>query len=45
MKGCILAGRFVFSNSAKNTARLLEEKGGKAETKAQDDVPGSPITS
>nr|RNF61627.1 hypothetical protein EC580_08035 [Acidithiobacillus sulfuriphilus] len=45
MKGCILAGRFVFSNSAKNTARLLEEKGGTAETKAQDDVPGSPITS
>ena len=45
MKGCILAGRFVFSNSAKNTARILEEKGGKAETKVQGDVPGSPITS
>ena len=27
MKGCILAGRFVFSNPDKNTARALREKG------------------
>lgn len=25
MKGCILAGRFVFSNSEKNTARALRK--------------------
>ena len=25
MKGCILAGRFVFSNEAKNTARALRK--------------------
>jgi hypothetical protein len=25
MKGCILAGRFVFSNDAKNTARALRK--------------------
>lgn len=27
MKGCILAGRFIFSNADKNTARALREKG------------------
>lgn len=27
MKGCVLAGRFVFSDPAKNTARALREKG------------------
>jgi hypothetical protein len=27
MKGCILAGRFLFSDPAKNTARVLREKG------------------
>jgi hypothetical protein len=26
MKGCVLAGRFVFSNPEKNTARALREK-------------------
>jgi hypothetical protein len=26
MKGCILAGRFVFSDAAKNTPRILREK-------------------
>jgi hypothetical protein len=25
MKGCILAGRFVFSNGAKNTTRALRK--------------------
>ncbi|MFO8153695.1 hypothetical protein [Thioalkalivibrio sp.] len=28
MKGCVLAGRFVFSDPAKNTARALREKDG-----------------
>jgi hypothetical protein len=28
MKGCILAGRFVFSDTAKNTARALRKTGG-----------------
>ncbi|MBS0003094.1 MAG: hypothetical protein KFF45_08450 [Thioalkalivibrio sp.] len=28
MKGCVLAGRFVFSDPAKNTARVLREKDG-----------------
>jgi hypothetical protein len=27
MKGCVLAGRFVFSDPAKNTTRALREKG------------------
>ena len=27
MKGCILAGRFVFSQDEKNTRRALREKG------------------
>ena len=27
MKGCILAGRFVFSNADKNTARALRKTG------------------
>jgi hypothetical protein len=27
MKGCILAGRFLFSDAAKNTPRVLREKG------------------
>ncbi|AHK78988.1 hypothetical protein M911_07270 [Ectothiorhodospira haloalkaliphila] len=26
MKGCVLAGRFVFSDPEKNTARALREK-------------------
>ncbi|MBK1690825.1 hypothetical protein [Ectothiorhodospira mobilis] len=26
MKGCVLAGRFVFSDPSKNTARALREK-------------------
>jgi hypothetical protein len=26
MKGCILAGRFLFSDAAKNTPRILREK-------------------
>lgn len=30
MKGCVLAGRFVFSNPEKNTRRVLREKGGVA---------------
>lgn len=28
MKGCVLAGRFVFSDPARNTARVLREKDG-----------------
>lgn len=28
MKGCVLAGRFVFSDATKNTARVLREKDG-----------------
>jgi hypothetical protein len=27
MKGCILAGRFVFSDASKNTARALRKTG------------------
>lgn len=29
MKGCVLAGRFIFSDPGKNTRRMLREKGGK----------------
>ena len=29
MKGCVLAGRFVFSNPDKNTDRVLRTKAGK----------------
>ena len=29
MKGCILAGRFVFSNTSKNTARALRKTGAR----------------
>lgn len=29
MKGCVLAGRFVFSDAAKNTSRALKDKGPK----------------
>jgi hypothetical protein len=28
MKGCVLAGRFLFSDAAKNTPRALREKDG-----------------
>ncbi len=29
MKGCVLAGRFIFSDESKNTHRALRDKGGK----------------
>ena len=29
MKGCVLAGRFIFSDPAKNTKRALRDKGGR----------------
>ena len=29
MKGCVLAGRFVFSDAAKNTARVLRRTGAR----------------
>ncbi len=29
MKGCVLAGRFLFSEPEKNTARMRREKGGE----------------
>lgn len=29
MKGCILAGRFLFSDEKKNTPRMRREKGGR----------------
>jgi hypothetical protein len=29
MKGCVLAGRFLFSDPEKNTARMRREKGGE----------------
>jgi hypothetical protein len=29
MKGCVLAGRFLFSDPEKNTARIRSEKGGE----------------
>ncbi len=35
MKGCVLSGRFVFSDPAKNTPRVLREKdGSRRETPA-----------
>lgn len=36
MKGCILAGRFVFSDPAKNTARVLREKGDRVGAEGED---------
>ena len=37
-KGCILAGRFIFSDSKKNTARALREKGElRSSAVSQDD--------
>ncbi len=38
MKGCILAGRFLFSNEAKNTPRVLREKVGTEDV--QEPAPG-----
>jgi hypothetical protein len=35
MKGCILAGRFVFSNADKNTARALRKARAQQSDKAK----------
>ncbi len=39
MKGCVLAGRFVFADEAKN-ARLREKKAREEKTAADDYNPG-----
>ncbi|WP_242467064.1 hypothetical protein [Ectothiorhodospira shaposhnikovii] len=33
MKGCVLAGRFVFSDAHKNTRRVLRDKLGRRQQK------------
>lgn len=36
MKGCVLSGRFLFSDPAKNTRRALRDKAGRRSTNGQD---------
>lgn len=37
MKGCILAGRFLFSQAEKNTARAIRDKGGPPDRSRDDE--------